>query len=89
MSDLSRFRYPHVGCGPCPCGCDQCSHICTNTFVPLTTLEVWCPTCRAVFLVYTEMSNHHLAAHQRPLARPVHSALPTSHNGVSPQGETL
>ena len=57
--DLSRQLYAHIGCNALPCTC-------TWEHPPLAILAVHCWSCTRSFATVTEMSNHHLAAHERP-----------------------
>lgn len=65
--DPSRILYPHIGCGKSPCTC-------VWDHPPLAIVQVHCWSCLETFTTVTDMANHHLKAHERPLQSP-HNAL--------------
>lgn len=63
--DLSRQLYPHPACVQLPCTCTWVFQVLSAITVPC-----WTSGCGAGYLTMTEMQQHHLEQHQRPVTAP-------------------
>lgn len=60
--DPSRMLYAHITCGNSPCTC-------VWNHPPLAIAQIHCWSCTRSFLTMTELSAHHLEAHEKPVSR--------------------
>lgn len=60
--DVSKIMYPHWTCGKFPCEC-------TFEHKKLTFQIIQCSNeeCKLTFFSFTEMANHHLEMHEKPI----------------------
>lgn len=58
--DPSRILYAHHACGTFPCSC-------VWDHPPLAIVTLHCWSCPLTFPVFTQLAEHHLKEHERPL----------------------